>query len=459
MKETFIKIFKGVFFILVWVGCDPQAYANPYDKDEDYSIHQKVSNLFFKKSPKNPATLEVLKNFQEAYAYSPKGLKINLSELLPRSRILLLTLISQTIFTRYKSEKAFNQLYNECSYFKKDEQNSQSTCSKEDIVYSFGNTEFVVRYKPNEMDPGNLEIFSVLHKPSKKNSYDLETELNHLNCESIWKGLVNPSNVDRSQEISRYFIKGYKQGIPCEQDHFNRVFIFFDFQMARWSTRNISSSEGKEIPIASAIINYLKLSREYAKYQLHYLFEKPKVKFEEPEFVSKKIDNNISQELFIEEIDAEEVYAEEVYAEEVRVYNGYNPFEGASWVGETATRNILTEVHKRKVGKSKHENDEDKKNVKKEARDRWINEQAQKWWITECLKLNKEIEETSVEEEAKKRELRDSLECSFIANEKKDQWIQENRKKLDDEYRIISLYYKYFGGISEDDDYLQELEN
>ena len=68
-------------------------------------------------------------------------------------------------------------------------------------------------------------------------------------------------------------------------------------------------------------------------------------------------------------------------------------------------------------------------------------------------------EETSVEEEAKKRELRDSLECSFIANEKKDQWIQENRKKLDDEYRIISLYYKYFGGISEDDDYLQELEN
>ncbi len=128
-------------------------------------------------------------------------------------------------------------------------------------------------------------------------------------------------------------------------------------------------------------------------------------------------------------------------------------------MGETATRNILTEVHKRKVGKSKHENDEDKKNVKKEARDRWINEQAQKWWITECLKLNKEIEETSVEEEAKKRELRDSLECSFIANEKKDQWIQENRKKLDDEYRIISLYYKYFGGISEDDDYLQELEN
>ena len=85
MKETFIKIFKGVFFILVWVGCDPQAYANPYDKDEDYSIHQKVSNLFFKKSPKNPATLEVLKNFQEAYAYSPKGLKINLSELLPRA--------------------------------------------------------------------------------------------------------------------------------------------------------------------------------------------------------------------------------------------------------------------------------------------------------------------------------------------------------------------------------------
>lgn len=454
MKETFIKIFKGVFFILVWVGCDPQAYANPYGKDEDYAIHQKVSNLFFRKAPKNPSTLKVLEKFQEEYAISPEVSKIKLDEFSPRSRILLLRSITQTIFTRYEREKKFKKLYSQYSYFKKEEQNQQVAFSKEDIAYSFGNTEFVVRYKPNESDPGNLEIFTVRHKSGEKNPNHLAIEINNLNCENFWKGLINADNVNRSKEISGFFINGYKQCLPCKQDHLNKVFIFFDFQIARWSTRNISSHEDNEIPIASAIINYLKLSRKYVEYQLHYLFEKPKVKFKEPKLVRNNIDNTNSQELSIEEIGVEEVYAEEI-----RVYDGYNPFEGASWMGEAATRNILTKAYQRKVGRSKHENNKDRENVKKEARDRWINEQAQKWWITECLKLNKEIEETSVEEEAKKRELRDSLECSFIANEKKDQWIQENRKKLDNEYRVIFLYYTYFGGSSEDNDYLKVFEN
>ncbi len=416
MKETFIKISKGIFFILVWAGCVPQAYANPYDNDEDYETHQRVSTFFFRKAPKNPSTLKVLKQFQNDYALSSKVATIILDELSSRSRILLLYAISQEIFKRYNAEKDSGTLCSGDSFFEKSQQSELPMHSKDPIPYSFGEATFSVWYTPSEKNSGSLLI-------------------HNLTCPILWKGLASA----KTQEVATHFLFARLKQTPCRLLNHNKATIFLDLQIAR------RLMENDKIPVASAIINFLKLSKKYPNdYPIHYLFEKPTME--------ESVDPEGRSRVLSVEEGMEQIHVEETY-------NGYNPFEGASWMGEVATKNILTEAHKRKVGKSKHKKDEAKDNMKQEARNRWIDEQAQKWWITECLKLNKEIEEMSHEEEAKKRELRDGLECTFIVNKKKDQWIQENRKKLDDEYRIISLYYKYFGGISEDDDYLQVLEN
>ena len=307
-----MKKFKGIVFLIIACFASP-VDANPYNKDEDYANHTAVSCRFFRRPPKNPATLAILEKFKQEYALSSKVSNIRLDGFCPRSRILLLRSISQTIFKRYQSEKESNMLCSNNSYFKEDRYKTSSPCSKETITYSFGNAKFVVRYSPSETDPGNMLI-------------------DNLSCADLWMGLSNSENIERSQEISGFFIKGYKQFLPCQQRHLNRVLIFFDFQIARKLVGDEPYNDNEKIPVASALISFLKLCEKNKAYHIKSLFEKP-----------------ILEGIILEDqrgVDNSDEDMEEVCSEER--YNGYNLFEGTPWMNEAATKKVLAEYYKSK---------------------------------------------------------------------------------------------------------------
>ncbi|MBY0293579.1 MAG: hypothetical protein K2W92_09890 [Alphaproteobacteria bacterium] len=426
-----MEIFKGIFFALVWVGCVPQAYANPYDNNEDYAIHQKVSNLFFRKPPKNPATIAVLEKFQEEYARSSKVSRIELGGLSSRSRILLLYAISQKIFDKYNAEKASENLCKEDSFFEKSQQLGQPLHSKHSISYSFGKADFSVWYTPSERDPGSLLISG-------------------LTCNTLWRGLASVN----TQVVADYFLRARLQQAPCGLLDHDRATIFLDFEIARRLMGN------EEIPIASAIINFLKLSKKYSEYPLHCFFEEPTVEIEEVGFV----DNSKNAE----EISNKESDAEEVCFEEIEIYRGYNPFKGPPWIGKAATKNILTERYKKKEEKLEHkkseaegrlinENKEERREIKAEAKGRWLKKKAQEWWTAELNTLKEQM--NSMKESKEKEEFKDSLECNWIVEDRKKGWIKNNQKALEDEYIITFQHYTYFGGAVEDDDYWEQPSN
>lgn len=316
-KKVHMKKFKGIVFLIMACFASP-VDANLYDKDEDYANHTEVSCRFFRRAPKNPATRIILEKFQREYAFSPQVSTIKLDELCPRSRILLLRSISQTIFKRYQSEKESKILCRNRSYFKEDRRKTGSTCSKETITYSFGNAKFVVRYSPSETDPGNMLI-------------------DDLSCADLWVELNNLENVKRGQEIPSSFIEEYKQWLPCQQLHRNKVFIFFDFEIAHKLVGDEPYNNNEKIPVASALISFLELCEKNNAYHIRSLFEKPTL---------EDIILEDKPGVYDSDDDIEEICSEERY-------NGYNPFEGTPWMNEAATKNILVEYHKSKEEEAK----------------------------------------------------------------------------------------------------------
>ena len=152
-KRRFL-FYVGIVFLFSSHAC-----FSMYDKEEDYKIHQKVSNTFFRVEPKKEETLTILNKFKEEYTVSPVVSDIKLDGLSSRSRILLFSSVSQEIFKRYTAEKKLNTLYGKYSYFDK---YKDMASSKEAIKYFFGPTNFTVRYNPKDTQPGNLVIENFL---------------------------------------------------------------------------------------------------------------------------------------------------------------------------------------------------------------------------------------------------------------------------------------------------------
>ncbi|MBY0501869.1 MAG: hypothetical protein K2P93_07710 [Alphaproteobacteria bacterium] len=298
--------FKWSIFFLIF-GLIQLEPGIAYDEEEDYKNHQAASRLFFGKEPQNPVAQTILNKFLTEYNSASPISPIKLDELCPRSRILLLRSIAQTIFEKSKHNEKI-----------------EAPWSKVVVSYSFGNAQCVVRYSPTGTDPGNLTI-------------------DKLDYKTLWNGLNNHQNKERSKEIANIFFNGYKQLIPCKQAHLNKAILFFDFEIARNLVGDNLDDGNRIIPIASAIINFLELAKENSTYQISQLFEEVEM-----------------EEIILEEKDFEKYSHESAaeWEEEVSVewkYMGYNPFGSDSLMRVLATKRILTESDKVKEERAKPE--------------------------------------------------------------------------------------------------------
>lgn len=304
---------KFIWFTLPLVlGCLPLKPCIGYDGEEDYKNHQTVARLFFGKDPQNPETQAILNKFLTEYDSNFQISPIKLDGLCPRSRILLLRSIARTIFEKSNAKRL------------KQNEKINSPGSNVEITYFFGNARSVVRYSPADTDPGNLTI-------------------DNLDYRILWKGLNNPQNKERSQEIANIFFNGYKQLVPCKQKHLNRVILFFDFEIARNLIGDVSYDSEEIVPVASAIINFLELAKENNTYHMSQLFEEPEM---EEVILEGKDPEKYAHESAME-------WEEEVCLEWKYKDMGYNPFVSPSWMRKSATKRILTETHKIKEEKAK----------------------------------------------------------------------------------------------------------
>lgn len=310
-KEVIMK--KFIWFTLPLVlGCLPLKPCIGYDDEEDYKNHQTVAHRFFGKAPQNPETQAILNKFLTEYDSTPEVSPIKLDGLCPRSRILLLRSIGQTIFEKSKAERL------------KQNEKINSPWLDTEITYFFGNAKCTVRYSPTDTDPGNLTI-------------------KNLSYQTLWKRLNNHQNKERSQEIANIFFNGYTKFIPCKQVCLNRDILFFDFEIARNLVGNESDDRMEIVPVASAIINFLELAQENKTYHMRQLFEEPEME----EVVLEEKD----PEKYAHESDLEGV--EEVCVEWKYRDMGYNPFVSDWGIRESVIKRILTETHKVKEERAK----------------------------------------------------------------------------------------------------------
>jgi hypothetical protein len=308
MKKFKWFIFVFVLEFLVLMPC------KAFDCEEDYKNHQTVSRLFFGKDPQNPQTITILNKFLTEYGSASQISPIKLDELCPRSRILLLRSVAQTIFEKSKTERLNH----------KGKINSPGL--DVEISYFFGNAKIDVTYSPNDTDPGNLTI--------KNLSYQI-----------LWGRLNNHYNKNRSTEIVDIFFNGYTKFTPCKQKHLNQTILFFDLEIARNLIRDNLEDRIEIIPIASAILNFLELAKENLTYHISQLFKKPEIK----EVILEKED----PEKYAHDSDME--WEEEVCVEWKYRDMGYNPFVSDWGIRKSATKRILTEIHKTKREKVKQD--------------------------------------------------------------------------------------------------------
>ncbi len=290
-------------------------FSMDYDDNKDYKNHQKAFNSFFRVEPKYEETVKILNKFKDEYVISPIISDIRLDGLSPRSRILLFRSISQEIFKRYAAEKKRNILYGKYSYF---HLYDNVTSSNEVINFSFGSTNFTVRYNPTQMQPGNLVIKGL------------------PKCKDFYQSFNNINNKNYSKKISNLIFEEYKKQTPHEGQAINNVTIFFDFEIARRLIGDIPQNKHDKVPVASAIIAYLELSKEYDEFHIGDLFKVPEL---------------IWKDIFFPDTEEEEPFISESISGGIPTYEGFSFFEKEAGIRKSTVKNILAELYHRKEKK------------------------------------------------------------------------------------------------------------